>query len=175
MRQNHVLPLSHFMWPCFVGHEERKKEFRNLWSETSYRHFYEYKSNHQWYNRNFKVKLFLNTERCYSFPNILKWRACHIIVGIWTLIFHAFYSLRPMVFVFAIRGVSSSFSLLIQVLAYSLFYWLLLIWETGLALLEFKLKVDSDPNGVLENWNADDCDPCMWCGVECLDGKVKTL
>lgn len=45
----------------------------------------------------------------------------------------------------------------------------------GLALLEFKLKVDSDPNGVLENWNADDCDPCMWCGVECLDGKVKTL
>lgn len=42
-------------------------------------------------------------------------------------------------------------------------------------MLEFKLKVESDPNGVLENWNADDCDPCMWSGVECLDGKMQTL
>ncbi|KAJ8568867.1 hypothetical protein K7X08_032564 [Anisodus acutangulus] len=45
----------------------------------------------------------------------------------------------------------------------------------GLALLGFKLNVDSDPNGVLENWNADHCDPCMWSGVECVDGKVQML
>ncbi|CAN4116599.1 unnamed protein product [Withania somnifera] len=45
----------------------------------------------------------------------------------------------------------------------------------GFALFGFKLNVDSDPNGVLENWNADHCDPCMWSGVECLDGKVQTL
>ncbi|XP_055825991.1 protein MALE DISCOVERER 2-like isoform X2 [Solanum dulcamara] len=45
----------------------------------------------------------------------------------------------------------------------------------GLSLFEFKLNVYSDPNGVLENWNADHCDPCMWSGVECLDGKVQIL
>lgn len=45
----------------------------------------------------------------------------------------------------------------------------------GLALLGFKLNVDYDPNGVLESWNADHCDPCMWSGVECLDGEVQML
>ncbi|XP_073058595.1 protein MALE DISCOVERER 2-like [Primulina eburnea] len=45
----------------------------------------------------------------------------------------------------------------------------------GLALLQFRAKVEFDPFGVLTNWNPDDCDPCMWSGVHCLDGKVFTL
>ncbi|MCE5167134.1 hypothetical protein HAX54_039092, partial [Datura stramonium] len=45
----------------------------------------------------------------------------------------------------------------------------------GLALLRFRVKVDSDPYGILENWNSDHCDPCMWSGVRCMDGKVQML
>ncbi|XP_073061377.1 protein MALE DISCOVERER 2-like [Primulina eburnea] len=45
----------------------------------------------------------------------------------------------------------------------------------GLALLQFRAKVEFDPFGILTNWNPDDCDPCMWSGVYCLDGKVFTL
>ncbi|XP_042477359.1 protein MALE DISCOVERER 2-like [Macadamia integrifolia] len=45
----------------------------------------------------------------------------------------------------------------------------------GLALLEFREKVDSDPFGAFANWNPDDNDPCMWSGVHCVDGKVQML
>ncbi|KAL9146218.1 hypothetical protein ABFS82_13G095800 [Erythranthe guttata] len=45
----------------------------------------------------------------------------------------------------------------------------------GTALLHFRAKVEFDPSGALSNWNADDCDPCMWSGVECLDGQVVML
>ncbi|PIN08779.1 Serine/threonine protein kinase [Handroanthus impetiginosus] len=45
----------------------------------------------------------------------------------------------------------------------------------GLALLQFRARVDFDPSGALANWNASDCTPCMWSGVHCLDGKVHIL
>ncbi|XP_073150267.1 protein MALE DISCOVERER 2-like [Henckelia pumila] len=45
----------------------------------------------------------------------------------------------------------------------------------GLALLQFREKVEFDPYGVLTNWNPDECDPCMWSGVHCLNGRVFTL
>ncbi|CAN4105605.1 unnamed protein product [Withania somnifera] len=45
----------------------------------------------------------------------------------------------------------------------------------GLALLRFRVKVDSDPYGILENWNSDHFDPCLWSGVQCMDGKVQML
>ncbi|XP_015067185.1 protein MALE DISCOVERER 2-like [Solanum pennellii] len=45
----------------------------------------------------------------------------------------------------------------------------------GLALLRFRVKVDSDPYGILENWNSDHCDPCLWSGVQCIDGRVQML
>ncbi|KAI3466743.1 hypothetical protein Pfo_023406 [Paulownia fortunei] len=45
----------------------------------------------------------------------------------------------------------------------------------GLALLHFRAKVDFDPSAALANWNENDCNPCMWTGVHCLDGKVHML
>ncbi|OVA07254.1 Protein kinase domain [Macleaya cordata] len=45
----------------------------------------------------------------------------------------------------------------------------------GLALLEFRASVDSDPNGAFTNWSPNDYDPCMWSGVHCVDGKVQML
>ncbi|KAL7142605.1 hypothetical protein ABFS83_08G134600 [Erythranthe nasuta] len=45
----------------------------------------------------------------------------------------------------------------------------------GLALLQFRDKVEFDPFGALANWNRCDCNPCMWSGVHCLDGKVHIL
>ncbi|XP_057797583.1 protein MALE DISCOVERER 1-like [Salvia miltiorrhiza] len=45
----------------------------------------------------------------------------------------------------------------------------------GYALLQFRAKVDFDPSGALANWNPDDCSPCTWSGVHCLDGKVHML
>ncbi|KAL0363472.1 UNVERIFIED_CONTAM: protein MALE DISCOVERER 2 [Sesamum calycinum] len=38
-----------------------------------------------------------------------------------------------------------------------------------------RAKVDFDPFGALANWNHNDCNPCMWSGIECLDGKVVML
>ncbi|XP_051125216.1 protein MALE DISCOVERER 2-like [Andrographis paniculata] len=45
----------------------------------------------------------------------------------------------------------------------------------GLALFQFRSKVEADPFGAFANWNPNDCDPCMWSGIECLDGQVVTL
>ncbi|KAI8000108.1 Protein MALE DISCOVERER 2 [Camellia lanceoleosa] len=45
----------------------------------------------------------------------------------------------------------------------------------GLALLEFRKRVDYDPYRTFANWNANDNDPCMWSGVFCVDGKVQML
>ncbi|CAH9055408.1 unnamed protein product [Cuscuta europaea] len=45
----------------------------------------------------------------------------------------------------------------------------------GLALLEFRARVEYDPHGALEDWNADNCDPCMWSGIHCEDGQVQVL
>ncbi|KAK6124286.1 hypothetical protein DH2020_041977 [Rehmannia glutinosa] len=47
--------------------------------------------------------------------------------------------------------------------------------NAGLALLQVRAKIVFDPFGALANWNANDCDPCMWSGVECLDSKVVML
>ncbi|MBA0748483.1 hypothetical protein Gogos_005296 [Gossypium gossypioides] len=45
----------------------------------------------------------------------------------------------------------------------------------GLALLEFRARIDSDPYGAFANWNSNDTTPCMWYGVHCVDGKVQML
>ena len=47
--------------------------------------------------------------------------------------------------------------------------------NAGLALLEFRLRITSDPYGSLANWNPNDCDACKWLGVHCVDGKVQML
>ncbi|KAL3617027.1 hypothetical protein CASFOL_039421 [Castilleja foliolosa] len=45
----------------------------------------------------------------------------------------------------------------------------------GLALLRFRANVDFDPYGALDNWDPNDCDPCLWSGVECSDSEVVML
>ncbi|KAF1867367.1 hypothetical protein Lal_00049796 [Lupinus albus] len=47
--------------------------------------------------------------------------------------------------------------------------------DEGLALLEFRVRINSDPYGSLANWNPNDCDPCEWSGIHCVDGKVQML
>ncbi|KAL1289059.1 hypothetical protein HN51_057507 [Arachis hypogaea] len=47
--------------------------------------------------------------------------------------------------------------------------------DEGIALLEFRARITSDPYFALANWNPNDCDPCKWFGVRCVDGKVQTL
>ncbi|XP_061342750.1 protein MALE DISCOVERER 2-like [Gastrolobium bilobum] len=47
--------------------------------------------------------------------------------------------------------------------------------DEGLALLEFRARITSDPYDALANWNPNDCDPCKWLGVHCVDGKVQIL
>ncbi|KAG6499485.1 hypothetical protein ZIOFF_039274 [Zingiber officinale] len=47
--------------------------------------------------------------------------------------------------------------------------------KIGLALLEFRSRVEADPFGALENWNPSDRNPCNWNGVNCVDGKVFNL
>ncbi|XP_057433004.1 protein MALE DISCOVERER 2 isoform X2 [Lotus japonicus] len=45
----------------------------------------------------------------------------------------------------------------------------------GLALLEFRTRITFDPYVALANWNPNDCDPCKWFGVYCVDGEVQML
>ncbi|XP_059440357.1 protein MALE DISCOVERER 2-like isoform X2 [Corylus avellana] len=45
----------------------------------------------------------------------------------------------------------------------------------GLALLDFRARIDWDPYGALQNWSPNDSDPCMWSGVSCVDGEVQML
>ncbi|KAG7962518.1 hypothetical protein I3843_09G070300 [Carya illinoinensis] len=45
----------------------------------------------------------------------------------------------------------------------------------GLALLDFRARIDWDPYAVLANWNSNDNDPCGWSGVHCMDGEVQML
>lgn len=47
--------------------------------------------------------------------------------------------------------------------------------DTGLVLLEFRARIDSDPYGALANWNSNDTTPCTWYGVHCVGGKVQML
>lgn len=47
--------------------------------------------------------------------------------------------------------------------------------NVGLALLEFQAGVDLDPYGAFANWNPNDCDPCLWSGVQCVNSQVQTL
>lgn len=51
------------------------------------------------------------------------------------------------------------------------------IWNAnaGLALLEFRDRITYDPDGALANWNPNDCDPCKWFGVHCVNGEVQML
>ncbi|KAK4440058.1 protein MALE DISCOVERER 2 [Sesamum alatum] len=66
----------------------------------------------------------------------------------------------------------SSFALLILV---SEIHGCLSLNSEGLSLLKFRAKVEIDPFGAFANWNPKDCNPCMWSGIECLDGKVVML
>ncbi|XP_048497946.1 protein MALE DISCOVERER 2-like [Beta vulgaris subsp. vulgaris] len=45
----------------------------------------------------------------------------------------------------------------------------------GLALLEFRERIENDPYGAFANWNPNHSEPCLWLGVHCLDGKVQML
>ncbi|KAL9236470.1 hypothetical protein vseg_011138 [Gypsophila vaccaria] len=45
----------------------------------------------------------------------------------------------------------------------------------GLALLEFRERIEDDPFGAFANWNSNHSEPCLWLGVQCLDGNVKIL
>ncbi|KAG4971377.1 hypothetical protein JHK82_037043 [Glycine max] len=45
----------------------------------------------------------------------------------------------------------------------------------GLALLAFRARITNDPFNALVNWNPNDCDPCKWLGVHCVDGKVQMM
>lgn len=45
----------------------------------------------------------------------------------------------------------------------------------GFALLEFRVRITSDPYGALANWNPNDSNPCKWLGVHCVDDKVQML
>ncbi|KAI5657366.1 hypothetical protein M9H77_26159 [Catharanthus roseus] len=45
----------------------------------------------------------------------------------------------------------------------------------GLALLNFRARITSDPFGALVNWEPQDSDHCMWSGVKCVDDKVEIL
>ncbi|KAK7290393.1 hypothetical protein RIF29_04788 [Crotalaria pallida] len=47
--------------------------------------------------------------------------------------------------------------------------------DDGYALLEFRARITSDPYIALANWNQNDCDPCKWFGVHCVDGRVQML
>ncbi|XP_074339905.1 inactive receptor-like serine/threonine-protein kinase At2g40270 isoform X2 [Apium graveolens] len=49
--------------------------------------------------------------------------------------------------------------------------------QEGVSLLKFKERVVSDPFGALLNWTEEDgvIDPCLWFGVECLNGNVVIL
>ncbi|CAJ2677378.1 unnamed protein product [Trifolium pratense] len=47
--------------------------------------------------------------------------------------------------------------------------------DEGIALLEFRERITSDPHGALINWDPNDSDPCKWWGVRCVDGKVQIL
>lgn len=51
----------------------------------------------------------------------------------------------------------------------------LMVSIAGLALLEFKAGVYSDPDGVLANWDPEHDDPCRWSGVRCINSDVYTL
>ncbi|KAL8129810.1 hypothetical protein V2J09_018965 [Rumex salicifolius] len=45
----------------------------------------------------------------------------------------------------------------------------------GLALLEFRERIEDDPFGAFMNWNTNSNDHCLWMGVQCVDGKVQIL
>lgn len=47
--------------------------------------------------------------------------------------------------------------------------------NAGLALLEFRTRITFDPYVALANWNPNECDPCKWFGVYCVDGEVQML
>ena len=37
----------------------------------------------------------------------------------------------------------------------------------GVALLEFKKDITSDPQGSLQGWQSSDATPCLWAGITC--------
>ncbi|GAB2284378.1 hypothetical protein Dimus_018832 [Dionaea muscipula] len=45
----------------------------------------------------------------------------------------------------------------------------------GLALMEFRERIKDDPYGAFLNWNSNHTEPCLWLGVQCIDGKVHNL
>lgn len=47
--------------------------------------------------------------------------------------------------------------------------------NAGLALLRFRMELQSDPYGALANWDSSDSDPCQWTGIGCVDGEVRIV
>ncbi|GAB4846580.1 hypothetical protein Ancab_025587 [Ancistrocladus abbreviatus] len=45
----------------------------------------------------------------------------------------------------------------------------------GLALMEFRERIEDDPYGAFSSWNLNHTEPCLWLGVQCRDGKVQML
>ncbi|XP_078168135.1 inactive receptor-like serine/threonine-protein kinase At2g40270 [Carex rostrata] len=45
----------------------------------------------------------------------------------------------------------------------------------GLALLQFRSRVEVDPYGAMENWDPRDANPCNWNGIRCNNGQVILL
>ncbi|KOM53673.1 hypothetical protein LR48_Vigan09g233200 [Vigna angularis] len=69
------------------------------------------------------------------------------------------FCLRIYIFLFSLWGIRDCWS----------------VNDEGLALLAFQARITSDPFNALVNWNPNDCDPCGWLGVHCVDGKVQVL
>jgi hypothetical protein len=38
----------------------------------------------------------------------------------------------------------------------------------GVALLEFKKGITSDPQNALQGWTSSDATPCLWSGITCI-------
>ncbi|XP_047338184.1 protein MALE DISCOVERER 1-like [Impatiens glandulifera] len=70
---------------------------------------------------------------------------------------------------------TTHFSLLVMLVVFLEIKGCCSLNSEGLALLEFRESVDSDPHGVLANWDPNHDNPCKWSGVYCVNQKVQIL